>query len=58
MDEEEGCDFEALTDYNMGLHIGSVFILLGVSLLGAFGPTLLKVIRSKLFRTALKCAVA
>ncbi|RMZ52182.1 hypothetical protein APUTEX25_001572 [Auxenochlorella protothecoides] len=38
----------------MGIHIGAVFILLAVSALGAFGPILLRVIRSKTFRTALK----
>ncbi|KAL6784631.1 hypothetical protein ACKKBG_A02565 [Auxenochlorella protothecoides x Auxenochlorella symbiontica] len=53
-DDEGGCEFEGLGDYNMGIHIGAVFILLAVSALGAFGPILLRVIRSKTFRTALK----
>lgn len=38
---EDPCAAESLDDYNLGLHIGSVFILLGVSLLGSMLPVIL-----------------
>lgn len=53
-DDEGGCDFEGLTNYRMGLHIGAVFILLGVSLLGAFAPMFLHFIRHPAARAGLK----
>ena len=40
---EDPCAYVALTDYNLGLHIGSVFILLGVSLAGAMLPVVLHI---------------
>ncbi len=40
---EDPCAKEELEDYQLGLHIGSVFILLGVSLLGSFLPVILQV---------------
>lgn len=53
-DDEGGCDFQELVDYKMGLHIGSVFILLGVSLLGAFAPMALHLVRHPIVRAGLK----
>lgn len=35
---EDPCAQEALQSYDLALHIGAVFILLGVSLLGSLGP--------------------
>lgn len=40
---EDPCAKTQLEDYNLGLHIGSVFILLGVSLLGSFLPVVLRI---------------
>jgi hypothetical protein len=42
--EELDCHAE-LSDYNLGLAIGSVFILLGVSLLGSLAPLLLSKVK-------------
>lgn len=49
------CEAEPLEDYNLGLHIGSVFILLGVSMLGAFSPVLLSVFQSKWIIIVIRC---
>ncbi|KAM3588369.1 hypothetical protein VKS41_000817 [Umbelopsis sp. WA50703] len=35
------CDAEPLDDYNMGLRVGSIFIILGTSAIGNFTPMLL-----------------
>lgn len=40
---EDPCAAVELQDYNLGLHIGSVFILLGVSLAGAWLPVALHI---------------
>lgn len=42
------CSFSHPEGYDLGAHIGSVFILLGVSLAGCFIPILLSLRRSKL----------
>lgn len=39
----EVCSKAALEGYNLGLHIGSIFILLGVSAAGAFLPVILHI---------------
>ncbi|PSC72115.1 Zinc transporter 5 [Micractinium conductrix] len=41
--KDELCNAIALEGYNLGLHIGSIFILLGVSALGAGLPVLLHI---------------
>jgi hypothetical protein len=41
--DDDPCAQEELRYYNMGLHIGSVFILLGVSLLGSLAPVALHI---------------
>ncbi|EFN54748.1 hypothetical protein CHLNCDRAFT_58029 [Chlorella variabilis] len=41
--KEDVCSMEASEDYNLGLHIGSVFILLGVSAGGALLPVVLHI---------------
>jgi hypothetical protein len=38
---EDPCAQDGLEDYNLGLHIGAVFILLGVSLFGSLLPVML-----------------
>ena len=40
--EGDPCSLESLQDYNLGLHIGSVFILLAVSLAGSLAPVALR----------------
>lgn len=40
---EDPCAAAELTDYNLGLHIGSIFILLGVSMAGSLLPVLLHI---------------
>ena len=40
---DDPCAQLELVNYDMGLHIASVFILLGVSLLGSLAPVLLRV---------------
>jgi hypothetical protein len=42
-DEASECDKEALEDYNLGMHIGSIFIMMAVSALGGSIPVLLHV---------------
>lgn len=39
----------------MGLHIGSVFIILAASVLGCFLPVVLRNVNSRLVNTVLKC---
>ena len=41
--KEAVCSQVALEDYNLGLHIGAVFILLGVSAAGALLPVALHI---------------
>lgn len=49
------CAYTELENYNLGLHIGSVFILLGVSLAGALLPVLLHISsKSSLVLTCVK----
>jgi hypothetical protein len=43
---DDECASQPLTDYNMGLHIAAVFIILVASGLGAFIPVLAKVLPS------------
>jgi zinc transporter 1/2/3 len=51
----EVCSAEALTGYSLGMHIGSVFILLGVSVAGSLLPLALHVSsKSSLVLTAVK----
>ena len=50
----DDCEFAGLEDYNLGLHIGAVFILLAVSLLGSLIPVALHIGRH---RSAITTAV-
>ncbi|KAL4450157.1 hypothetical protein ABPG77_010826 [Micractinium sp. CCAP 211/92] len=51
--KQELCSAEALDGYNLGLHIGSVFILLAVSALGASLPVVLHISSKSSFALAL-----
>ncbi|CAO3587609.1 unnamed protein product [Absidia cylindrospora] len=43
--EEDACSAESLDDYNMGLRVGSIFIILMTSALGTFTPMIIHRIR-------------
>lgn len=51
----DACTAEPLEDYDLGLHIGSVFILLGVSMLGAFAPVILSIFQAKWVIIVIRC---
>ncbi|KDD74441.1 ZIP Zinc transporter [Helicosporidium sp. ATCC 50920] len=40
--DPDNCELEELEDYNQGLHIGAIFIILAASILGAFAPVVLR----------------
>ncbi len=53
--DASSCEAQPLEDYDLGLHIGSVFILLGVSMLGAFSPVMLSIFQHKGIIIAIRC---
>ena len=53
---EDPCTKPELEDYNLGLHIGSVFILLGVSLLGSLLHVVLRITsQHAIMQTLIRC---